>query len=113
MQRRAARPSRSSVDRSPALRYGRKTCGTFLAGDAAWESRAHPRAMIHWQTYPPASEPAMRAIFLWVLLLPAILCGEELAPWKSNRHPADVPKRHVAEVAAGRQEYNVVQGGTM
>ncbi|MCI0360363.1 MAG: hypothetical protein L0211_17950 [Planctomycetaceae bacterium] len=54
----------------------------------------------------------MRPI-LWVLLLPATLCGEELAPWKSNRHPTDVPKRHVQDIAAGRLEYRVVQGGTM
>jgi len=54
----------------------------------------------------------MRTI-LWVLLLPTTLCGEELAPWKSKRHPADVPKRHVQEIVAPRLEYKVVQGGTM
>ena len=54
----------------------------------------------------------MRTI-LWMLLVPATLCGEELAPWKSKRDPADVPKRHVQEIEAGRLEYKVVQGGTM
>ena len=54
----------------------------------------------------------MRTI-AWMLLLPATLCGEELAPWKSNRHPTDAPKRHVQEITAGRVEYRVVQRGTM
>src|SRR5262245_50757176 len=55
----------------------------------------------------------MRSI-LWILLLaPAILCGEELSPWKLNRHPADIPKRHVQDITESRQEYRVVQGGTM
>jgi hypothetical protein len=50
---------------------------------------------------------------LWILLLPTILCGEELAPWNSDRHPTDIPRRHVQEILAGRQEYRIVQGGTM
>src|SRR6478752_2781379 len=54
----------------------------------------------------------MRPI-LWLLLLPATVCGEELAPWTSNNHPSDVSKRHVQEITGGRQEYRVVQGGTM
>src|ERR1044072_450485 len=54
----------------------------------------------------------MRPIF-WLLLLPATLCGEELAPWKSNHHPSDMTKRHVQEIAASQQEYRIVQGGTM
>ncbi|HZL87276.1 MAG TPA: hypothetical protein VFB96_02780, partial [Pirellulaceae bacterium] len=57
----------------------------------------------------------MRTI-LWplsVLLLPTTLCAEELAPWKSNHHPTDAPKRHVQEVAAGKLQYTVAQGGTM
>ena len=54
----------------------------------------------------------MRAI-LWILLAPAIASGQELAPWKSNRHPTDAPKRHVQEIDAGKVEYNIVQGGTM
>src|SRR2546423_13088602 len=58
------------------------------------------------------SELKMRTILL-ILLLPVSLCGEELAPWKYNRHPTDVPKQHVEEIAARRQEYRVVQGGTM
>jgi hypothetical protein len=54
----------------------------------------------------------MRTI-LWMILLPASLCGEELAPWSSNHHPSDVPRQHVQEIAAGRTEYRVVQRGTM
>src|SRR5262245_1894019 len=54
----------------------------------------------------------MRTMAL-LLLLPAALCGEELAPWKSSRHPTDVPRKHVQEISAGRQEYRIVQGGTM
>src|SRR5262245_60380515 len=53
----------------------------------------------------------MRTI-LW-LLMPATLYGQQLAPWNSNRHPTDVPKRHVQEIDAQRQEYRVLQGGTM
>lgn len=52
-------------------------------------------------------------IILGLLLLPAIVCGEELAPWKSNRDPADVPRRLVQEVDAAHETYKVVQRGTM
>jgi hypothetical protein len=56
----------------------------------------------------------MRAV-MWslVLLLPTTLCGSELAPWKSNRHPTDVPKHHVQQITEGKQEYSIVHGGTM
>src|SRR6266481_6505466 len=54
----------------------------------------------------------MRTILL-ILLLPASLCAQELAPWKYNRHSTDVPRRHAQEVAAGRHDYRIVQGGTM
>src|SRR5262245_19671830 len=57
-------------------------------------------------------KPLMRTI-LCLLLLPAALCGQDLAPWNSNRHPTDARKRRVQEIEAGRQEYRVVQGGTM
>src|SRR5207248_4270050 len=36
-----------------------------------------------------------------------------LAPWGANRHPTDVAKRHVEEIAAARHAYTVRQGGTM
>src|SRR5438552_3720638 len=55
----------------------------------------------------------MRPILWLLLLLPVTICGEELAPWKSNHHRSDVPQRHVQDIAAARQEYRVVQGGTM
>jgi hypothetical protein len=52
----------------------------------------------------------------WLVLLPATLCAQEaqeLAPWKSNRRPTDVAKRHVQEITATRVQYRVLQGGTM
>ena len=54
-------------------------------------------------------------ILLWILsiLLPVAVCGQELAPWKANRHPTDVARRHVQEIRAGKLVYTVVQGGTM
>jgi hypothetical protein len=54
----------------------------------------------------------MRTI-LWMLLLPATACGEELAPWKSNRHLTDVPRRQVQDIAAAPAKYPVLQRGTM
>lgn len=55
---------------------------------------------------------AMR-VMLGLVIFPVILQGEELAPWKSNRHSTDVLKRHVQDIASGRREYRIVQGGTM
>jgi hypothetical protein len=54
----------------------------------------------------------MRTI-LMMLLLPAAVSAEELAPWKSNRHPTDVPRQHVQEIRDARFSYRIVQGGTM
>jgi hypothetical protein len=34
-------------------------------------------------------------------------------PWATNAHPSDVAKEHVEEIAAGRHEYSITQGGTM
>jgi hypothetical protein len=52
-----------------------------------------------------------------IIILPALvlaqLPAQPLAPWGSNQHPTDVPKRHVEQVAAGRHTYAVRQGGTM
>jgi hypothetical protein len=41
------------------------------------------------------------------------MCGEGLKPWASKTDPADVAKRHVEEITAGRHQYTIVQGGTM
>jgi acetyl esterase/lipase len=38
---------------------------------------------------------------------------EALEPWASNRHPKDVPSRHVQDITEAKQEYRVKQGGTM
>jgi hypothetical protein len=38
---------------------------------------------------------------------------EALEPWASNRHPTDIPRRHMEEIATARQEYRVTHGGTM
>jgi hypothetical protein len=46
-------------------------------------------------------------------LLAACGAAQGLAPWASNSHPTDVPRRHVQDVTAGRFEYAVVHGGTM
>jgi hypothetical protein len=56
----------------------------------------------------------MRAIFM---ILPALVLAQRpdqpLAPWRSNHHPTDAPKRHVEQIAGGRHAYTVRQGGTM
>ena len=45
---------------------------------------------------------------------PAVLRGDEgLAPWGVDRHPTDIARRHVQEIAEGRVEYAVRQAGTM
>lgn len=38
---------------------------------------------------------------------------DTLQPWASNRHPSDVPQRHVEEITAANQEYRIQHGGTM
>lgn len=51
-----------------------------------------------------------------LLALLAFLPGpgdEGLAPWGSNKHSTDVPKKHKEEIAAGKLTYTVAQGGTM
>ena len=47
------------------------------------------------------------------VLGPAPGPDEPLAPWVTNRHPTDAPKRHSEEITAGRHAYIVRQGGTM
>jgi hypothetical protein len=51
------------------------------------------------------------------MILPLLVLGQQpdrpYAPWGSNHHPTDAPKRHVEQVAAGRHVYTVRQGGTM
>jgi hypothetical protein len=47
------------------------------------------------------------------VLVLAQLPDAPLAPWGSNHHPTDVPKRHVEQIAAKRHVYTVRQGGTM
>ncbi len=50
---------------------------------------------------------------LMLALLPLAASEDGLAPWNSNRHESDVPKRVIREIAARRAEYVVEQGGTM
>src|SRR6185436_18711129 len=38
---------------------------------------------------------------------------EKLAPWGANHHASDVPKKHQQDISGGKQEYTVLQGGTM
>src|SRR5579863_3589374 len=51
-------------------------------------------------------------LLTWAVLLVAA-ADDSRAPWESNHHATDVSKEHVQEVAAGRAEYVVTQGGTM
>src|SRR5580704_5886155 len=52
-----------------------------------------------------------------IVILPVLVLAQPpvqpLAPWGSNYHPTDVPKRHVEPIAAGRHAYTVRQRGTM
>ena len=48
-----------------------------------------------------------------VLMAAAPAKDEPLAPWASNRHPSDAPKRHIQDVTEGKADYAVAQGGTM
>lgn len=50
---------------------------------------------------------------LTALLSINVCAGESLAPWSSNSHPSDVPKKHVEEISAAKHAYKVVQSGTM
>src|SRR5438045_7406723 len=58
----------------------------------------------------------MRVLIL-IMALPGLLLAQApdqpLAPWGSNHHPTDVPKRHVEQIAGGRHAYTVIQAGTM
>jgi hypothetical protein len=55
----------------------------------------------------------MPASYLILLLLPFTAGDEGLAPWGKDRHPTDVPRRHVQEINGGRVDYTVTQAGTM
>jgi hypothetical protein len=52
-----------------------------------------------------------------IMVLPVLILAQPpdqpLAPWGSNHHPTDAPKRHVEEIVAGRRAYMIRQGGTM
>ena len=52
-----------------------------------------------------------------IMTLPMLVLAQPpdqpLAPWGSNHHPTDAPKRHVEEIVAGRRAYLIRQGGTM
>jgi hypothetical protein len=49
------------------------------------------------------------------LLLICLFPGPQdaLAPWGTNHHPTDAPKRHVEQVTSSKHAYMVRQGGTM
>src|SRR5438132_1262550 len=56
----------------------------------------------------------MHALIACLAVLgPAPGPDEPLAPWATNRHPTDAPKRHVEAITAGRHAYIVRHGGTM
>src|SRR5438105_1643998 len=56
-------------------------------------------------------------VLMMIVILPALALAQSpdqsLSPWGSNHHRSDVPKRHVEEIAGGRHEYTILQGGTM
>jgi hypothetical protein len=54
-----------------------------------------------------------RFLVILAMLSAAAKPNETLAPWGTNSHPSDVPKRHVEKIAVGRHAYMVHQGGTM
>ena len=56
----------------------------------------------------------MRRSFV-ILAMLGVAAGpnDTLAPWGTNSHPTDAPKRHVEEIAVARHVYMVRQGGTM
>jgi hypothetical protein len=53
------------------------------------------------------------SLLIWAVLLLGATTDDGGAPWASDHHPTDVAKRHVQEIADGRVEYILVQGGTM
>src|SRR5262245_15869220 len=54
----------------------------------------------------------MRILLALLALLPGP--GDDvLAPWGANKHASDVPKKHQQDISGGKQEYTIVQGGTM
>src|ERR1700719_1126332 len=52
-------------------------------------------------------------IVILPLFVLAQLPEQRLAPWGSNHHLTDAPKRHVEPIATGRHAYTIRQGGTM
>src|SRR6516225_6374531 len=56
----------------------------------------------------------MRALLVVLAMLaPGRSPDETLAPWGTNRHPSDAPKRHVEKITGGRHTYRIRQEGTM
>jgi hypothetical protein len=56
----------------------------------------------------------MRWSFVFLAMLGlAAQPNETLAPWRTNTHPTDVPKRHVEKITLGRHVYAIHQGGTL
>jgi hypothetical protein len=55
----------------------------------------------------------MTAALLTSVVLVAATSDDSLAPWASNHHPTDVPRRQVQEITTATAKYVVVQGGTM
>jgi len=55
----------------------------------------------------------VRALAFLLLLIPPAPADDVLEPWASDRHPSDVPRRHVQDLGSGHAEYRIVHGGTM
>jgi hypothetical protein len=56
----------------------------------------------------------MRVLLIVLPVLAAALLPEQtLAPWQSNHHASDKPRRHVEKITTGRHDYTIRQEGTM
>src|SRR5271166_263820 len=55
----------------------------------------------------------MGVMMMALISLLAATTDDALAPWASDHHPTDVPRRHVQEIKSGKTSYTIVQGGTM
>jgi hypothetical protein len=55
----------------------------------------------------------LKMVLALAVVLPGVKADDPQAPWASKHDPTDVAKEHVQEIADGRAQYVVVQGGTM
>ena len=82
-----------------------------------WQARCLPHSFRRRESALPRLTSGARRMTTNLLTVAVFFMlgtpGELLAPWGSMHDPADVAKRHVQEIAGGKVEYVVIQGGTM